>query len=134
MDSNTSNSSSKPSRLSPEAFNALTMLSMVDKYPAFGWCLTSLYKLILLGSNFKWSNSFSHGFSWSRRQGFWGIYHRKPLAVIRPAGPKDMVRVVKAASLSSNLTVAARGLKSNNIKLQVEGDNVLIIGGERKPE
>ncbi|XP_042499285.1 cytokinin dehydrogenase 7-like [Macadamia integrifolia] len=57
---------------------------------------------------------------------FGGIYHTKPLAVIRPAGPEDIARVIKAASLSSNLTVAARG-NGHSIKGQAMADKGLVI-------
>lgn len=40
---------------------------------------------------------------------FGGVYSFEPLAVIRPSCADDVARVVKAASRSSNLTVAARG-------------------------
>ncbi|CAN4076669.1 unnamed protein product [Withania somnifera] len=40
---------------------------------------------------------------------FGGIYAVKPLAVIRPAGADDVARVIKKASQSPTLTVAARG-------------------------
>ncbi|KAL5786441.1 hypothetical protein ACOSQ2_008833 [Xanthoceras sorbifolium] len=40
---------------------------------------------------------------------FGGMYSFKPLAIIRPTAADDVARVVKAASRSSNLTVAARG-------------------------
>ncbi|XP_042497272.1 cytokinin dehydrogenase 7 [Macadamia integrifolia] len=57
---------------------------------------------------------------------FGGLYHTKPLAVIRPAVPEDVVRVVKAASLSSNLTVAARG-NGHSINGQAMTDRGLVI-------
>ncbi|CAN4075951.1 unnamed protein product [Withania somnifera] len=40
---------------------------------------------------------------------FGGIYAVKPLAVIRPAGADDIVRVIKKALKSPTVTVAARG-------------------------
>ncbi|TXG61794.1 hypothetical protein EZV62_013157 [Acer yangbiense] len=40
---------------------------------------------------------------------FGGVYSFEPSAVIRPSCADDVARVVKAASRSSNLTVAARG-------------------------
>lgn len=40
---------------------------------------------------------------------FGGMYLTKPLAVIRPAAAEDIAKVIKLASRSPNLTVAARG-------------------------
>ncbi|XP_077236330.1 cytokinin oxidase 7 [Tasmannia lanceolata] len=40
---------------------------------------------------------------------FGGMVEAKPLAVVRPGGSDDVARVVRAASRSVNLTVAARG-------------------------
>ncbi|KAJ4959186.1 hypothetical protein NE237_026297 [Protea cynaroides] len=57
---------------------------------------------------------------------FGGIYYKKPLAIIKPAGPEDVVRVIKAASLSSNLTVAARG-NGHSIRGQAMADRGLVI-------
>ncbi|XP_043718964.1 cytokinin dehydrogenase 7 [Telopea speciosissima] len=57
---------------------------------------------------------------------FGGLYSTTPLAVIRPAGPEDVVRVVKVASLSSNLTVAARG-NGHSINGQAMSDRGLVI-------
>ncbi|XP_043707726.1 cytokinin dehydrogenase 7-like isoform X3 [Telopea speciosissima] len=57
---------------------------------------------------------------------FGGIYHTKPLAVIKPVSPEDIARVIKAASLSSNLTVAARG-NGHSIKGQAMADKGLVI-------
>ncbi|KAK4785994.1 hypothetical protein SAY86_002683 [Trapa natans] len=40
---------------------------------------------------------------------FGGIVSVRPLALIRPTGPEDIARIVRAASISAHLTVAARG-------------------------
>lgn len=57
---------------------------------------------------------------------FGGLYSRRPLAVIRPSGADDVARVIKAASLSSTLTVAARG-NGHSINGQAMVDRGLII-------
>ncbi|KAJ0031975.1 hypothetical protein Pint_13685 [Pistacia integerrima] len=57
---------------------------------------------------------------------FGGLYSRRPLAVIRPSGADDVARVIKAASLSSTLTVAARG-NGHSINGQAMVDRGLLI-------
>ncbi|XP_044480767.1 cytokinin dehydrogenase 7-like [Mangifera indica] len=57
---------------------------------------------------------------------FGGLYSRRPLAVIRPSSADDVARVIKAASLSSTLTVAARG-NGHSINGQAMVDRGLII-------
>lgn len=56
---------------------------------------------------------------------FGGLYSRRPLAVIRPSGADDVARVI-AASLSTTLTVAARG-NGHSINGQAMVDRGLII-------
>lgn len=57
---------------------------------------------------------------------FGGMHSVKPLAFLRPSGPDDVARVVKAASRSSNLTVAARG-NGHSINGQAMADRGLVL-------
>ena len=57
---------------------------------------------------------------------FGGMKSFPPLAFIRPAGADDVVRVVKAATRSSNLTVAARG-NGHSINGQAMADQGLVL-------
>lgn len=57
---------------------------------------------------------------------FGGMQSVKPLAFIRPSTPDDIVKVVKAAALSSNLTVAARG-NGHSINGQAMADGGLVL-------
>ncbi|KAK9273752.1 hypothetical protein L1049_018562 [Liquidambar formosana] len=57
---------------------------------------------------------------------FGGMHAAKPLALIRPFGADDIVRVVRAASRLSNLTVAARG-NGHSINGQAMADRGLVI-------
>ncbi|KAA8546238.1 hypothetical protein F0562_003023 [Nyssa sinensis] len=57
---------------------------------------------------------------------FGGVHATKPLALIRPAGTEDIARVIRAASRSSNLTVAARG-NGHSINGQAMADGGLVI-------
>nr|DAD44287.1 TPA_asm: hypothetical protein HUJ06_002517 [Nelumbo nucifera] len=57
---------------------------------------------------------------------FGGIIEAKPLAVIRPASREDVVRVIRAASRSAHLTVAARG-NGHSINGQAMTDRGLVI-------
>lgn len=57
---------------------------------------------------------------------FGGLHSVKPLAFVKPACPDDVARVIKAASLSSNLTVAARG-NGHSINGQAMADGGLVI-------
>uniref|UniRef100_A0A2P2J650 cytokinin dehydrogenase n=1 Tax=Rhizophora mucronata TaxID=61149 RepID=A0A2P2J650_RHIMU len=57
---------------------------------------------------------------------FGGLCSSKPLAVIRPTGAEDVVRVVKAACRSLNLTVAARG-NGHSINGQAMAGDGLVI-------
>lgn len=57
---------------------------------------------------------------------FGGMHAYKPLAVIRPAGTDDISKVVKFASKSANLTVAARG-NGHSINGQAMTDGGLVV-------
>ncbi|KAF8401077.1 hypothetical protein HHK36_014380 [Tetracentron sinense] len=57
---------------------------------------------------------------------FGGIFEIRPLAVIRPAGQEDVARVVRVASRSANLTVAARG-NGHSINGQAMAERGLVI-------
>ncbi|XVE70843.1 hypothetical protein DITRI_Ditri10aG0102900 [Diplodiscus trichospermus] len=57
---------------------------------------------------------------------FGGLYSVKPLALIKPSGTEDIARVVKAASQTSHLTVAARG-NGHSINGQAMSDGGLVI-------
>ncbi|XVF89023.1 hypothetical protein PTKIN_Ptkin19aG0097900 [Pterospermum kingtungense] len=57
---------------------------------------------------------------------FGGLYSVKPLALIKPSGVEDIARVVKAASLTTHLTVAARG-NGHSINGQAMADGGLVI-------
>ncbi|KAB5553071.1 hypothetical protein DKX38_010382 [Salix brachista] len=57
---------------------------------------------------------------------FGGMYTCEPLALIRPASPDDVARVVKAACRSPNLTVAARG-NGHSINGQAMSDGGLVM-------
>ncbi|KAJ6330373.1 hypothetical protein OIU76_009061 [Salix suchowensis] len=57
---------------------------------------------------------------------FGGLYTCEPLALIRPASPDDVARVVKAACRSPNLTVAARG-NGHSINGQAMSDGGLVM-------
>ncbi|KAK8520349.1 hypothetical protein V6N13_031195 [Hibiscus sabdariffa] len=57
---------------------------------------------------------------------FGGIYSVKPLALVKPSGTEDIARVVKAASRTSHLTVAARG-NGHSINGQAMADGGLVI-------
>ncbi|XP_022756378.1 cytokinin dehydrogenase 7-like [Durio zibethinus] len=57
---------------------------------------------------------------------FGGLYSVKPLALIKPFGAEDIARVVKAASQTSHLTVAARG-NGHSINGQAMADEGLVI-------
>ncbi|KAE8710461.1 Cytokinin dehydrogenase 7 [Hibiscus syriacus] len=57
---------------------------------------------------------------------FGGIYTVKPLGLIKPSGTEDIARVIKAASRTSHLTVAARG-NGHSINGQAMADGGLVI-------
>ena len=57
---------------------------------------------------------------------FGGLQSVKPLAFIRPSVAGDVVRVVRAAAMSSNLTVAARG-NGHSINGQAMADRGLVL-------
>ncbi|GMI84344.1 ARABIDOPSIS THALIANA CYTOKININ OXIDASE 5, cytokinin oxidase 7 [Hibiscus trionum] len=57
---------------------------------------------------------------------FGGLYSVKPVALIKPSGTEDIARVVKAASRTSHLTVAARG-NGHSINGQAMADGGLVI-------
>ncbi|XVE97759.1 hypothetical protein REPUB_Repub03eG0046500 [Reevesia pubescens] len=57
---------------------------------------------------------------------FGGLYSVKPLALIKPSGAEDIARVIKAASRTSHLTVAARG-NGHAINGQAMADGGLVI-------
>ncbi|XP_010324957.1 cytokinin oxidase/dehydrogenase-like isoform X2 [Solanum lycopersicum] len=57
---------------------------------------------------------------------FGGLYSEKPLAVIRPAGADDVVRVIRRALESPTLTVAARG-NGHSINGQAMAHHGLVI-------
>ncbi|KAM7260330.1 hypothetical protein ACFE04_016071 [Oxalis oulophora] len=57
---------------------------------------------------------------------FGGMNSTKPLAFIKPSGPDDVARVIKAASQSPNLTVAARG-NGHSINGQAMASNGLVM-------
>ncbi|OMO86472.1 hypothetical protein COLO4_21137 [Corchorus olitorius] len=57
---------------------------------------------------------------------FGGLYSVKPLALIKPSGAEDIARVVKAASRTSHLTVAARG-NGHSINGQAMAGGGLVI-------
>ncbi|KAK3041745.1 hypothetical protein RJ639_000669 [Escallonia herrerae] len=57
---------------------------------------------------------------------FGGIHAAKPFAVVRPAGADDISRVVKFASRSGTVTVAARG-NGHSINGQAMSDGGLIV-------
>ncbi|KAF8401076.1 hypothetical protein HHK36_014379 [Tetracentron sinense] len=57
---------------------------------------------------------------------FGGLLQIRPLAVIRPAGPEDVARVIRAASRSANLTVAARG-NGHSLNGQAMAERGLVI-------
>ena len=57
---------------------------------------------------------------------FGGMLAGKPLAVVRPSGADDICRVIKFASRSKNLTVAARG-NGHSINGQAMADKGLVI-------
>ncbi|EOY30036.1 hypothetical protein QUC31_020474 [Theobroma cacao] len=57
---------------------------------------------------------------------FGGLYSVRPLALIKPSGAEDIARVVKASSLTSHLTVAARG-NGHSINGQAMADGGLVI-------
>ncbi|KAL3586756.1 hypothetical protein D5086_013623 [Populus alba] len=57
---------------------------------------------------------------------FGGMYTCEPLALIRPASPDDVARVVRAAYRSPNLTVAARG-NGHSINGQAMSDRGLVM-------
>lgn len=57
---------------------------------------------------------------------FGGMLAGKPLAVVRPSGADDISRVIKYASRSENLTVAARG-NGHSINGQAMADKGLVI-------
>ncbi|KAE8674385.1 Cytokinin dehydrogenase 7 [Hibiscus syriacus] len=57
---------------------------------------------------------------------FGGIYSVNPLVLIKPSGSEDIARVVKAASRTSHVTVAARG-NGHSINGQAMADGGLVI-------
>ncbi|KAK8295097.1 hypothetical protein V6Z12_D05G041100 [Gossypium hirsutum] len=57
---------------------------------------------------------------------FGGLYSVKPLFLIKPSGAEDISRVVKLASRTSNLTVAARG-NGHSINGQAMAEGGLVI-------
>ncbi|XVF48747.1 hypothetical protein PTKIN_Ptkin03bG0214300 [Pterospermum kingtungense] len=57
---------------------------------------------------------------------FGGLYSVKPLALIKPSGAEDIARVIKAASRTSHLTVAARG-NGHSINGQAMADGGLVM-------
>ncbi|GMG99170.1 hypothetical protein Nepgr_001010 [Nepenthes gracilis] len=57
---------------------------------------------------------------------FGGIRRTRPLAVVRPANPRDVALVVRAAGRSPNLTVAARG-NGHSINGQAMADRGMVI-------
>ncbi|XP_010535754.1 PREDICTED: cytokinin dehydrogenase 7-like [Tarenaya hassleriana] len=57
---------------------------------------------------------------------FGGMNSVKPLAVVRPTGPEDISRAVKAALLSDSLTVAARG-NGHSINGQAMSEGGVVI-------
>lgn len=57
---------------------------------------------------------------------FGGIYHHKPIALVNPASVQDIVKVVKMAASSPNLTVAARG-NGHSINGQAQAPNGLVL-------
>ncbi|PON73099.1 Cytokinin oxidase [Parasponia andersonii] len=57
---------------------------------------------------------------------FGGMHSVRPLAFVRPSGVDDVARVVKAASRSPNLTVAARG-NGHSINGQAMADRGLVL-------
>lgn len=57
---------------------------------------------------------------------FGGMHSAKPLAFLRLSGAGDVARVIKAASSSANLTVAARG-NGHSINGQAMADRGLVL-------
>lgn len=57
---------------------------------------------------------------------FGGMHSTKPLAVIRPSGSEDISKVIKLASRTPNLTVAARG-NGHSINGQASAHKGLVI-------
>lgn len=70
--------------------------------------------------------SLDFGASGFAAKDFGGMHSVKPWAVIRPSGADDVATAVKAASRSSNLTVAARG-NGHSINGQAMADRGLVI-------
>ncbi|XVF35269.1 hypothetical protein REPUB_Repub18cG0131100 [Reevesia pubescens] len=68
----------------------------------------------------------SEGITCVAGKDFGGLYSVKPLALIKPAGAEDIARVVKVASRTSHLTVAARG-NGHSINGQAMADGGLVI-------
>ncbi|KAF8018570.1 hypothetical protein BT93_H3452 [Corymbia citriodora subsp. variegata] len=62
----------------------------------------------------------------SAARDFGGLRSAKPLAVVRPAGPDDVARSVRAALRSPSLTVAARG-NGHSINGQAMSDGGLVV-------
>ncbi|KAK8559008.1 hypothetical protein V6N13_098607 [Hibiscus sabdariffa] len=59
-------------------------------------------------------------------QDFGHLYSAQPLALIKPSGPDDIARVVKAASLTPHVTVAAKG-NAHSVSGQAMTDGGLVI-------
>ncbi|OVA13379.1 FAD linked oxidase [Macleaya cordata] len=81
---------------------------------------TTLCREIELQGNIDFECSGSAG------KDFGGTHQSKPLAVVRPVGPEDLIRVIRAASRSTNLTVAARG-NGHSINGQAMADKGLVV-------
>lgn len=75
--------------------------------------------------------SIEHGIralssSWPAGKDFGGMHSTQPLAVIRPSGSEDISKVIKLASRTPNLTVAARG-NGHSINGQASAHKGLVI-------
>ncbi|CAK9168657.1 unnamed protein product [Ilex paraguariensis] len=70
--------------------------------------------------------SIDYGSTGFAAKDFGGIQSHKPLAVVRAADADDIARVVKFASRSTNLTVAARG-NGHSINGQAMADRGLVV-------
>ncbi|GAB4836927.1 Cytokinin dehydrogenase 7 [Ancistrocladus abbreviatus] len=78
------------------------------------------------GLDIQLQGTIDHSFTGSADADFGGMCHATPLAVIKPACPHDISRVVRAAARSPDLTVAARG-NGHSINGQAMANGGLVL-------
>ncbi|KAF8388742.1 hypothetical protein HHK36_025422 [Tetracentron sinense] len=81
---------------------------------------------IIINREIELQGSIDYGCTGPAGKDFGGMNDIRPLAVIRPAGPEDVARVVSAASKSANLTIAARG-NGHSINGQAMAERGMVI-------